>query len=79
MGFVVPISRWFRNELKDYVYEILLDSRSLNRGFFTAEGVRRLLDDHVSRHYDHSAKIWALLFLEIWFRVFIDREGDSFH
>ena len=76
MGFGVPISRWFRNELKDYIYEILLDSRTLNRGYFKREGIERLLDDHIGLRYDHSGKIWALLFLEIWFRVFMDREGD---
>jgi asparagine synthase (glutamine-hydrolysing) len=77
MGFGVPVSRWFRNELKDYVYEILLDSRTLNRGYFRRDGIERLLNDHTAARYDHSSKIWALLFLEIWFRVFIDKEGDS--
>jgi len=76
MGFGVPVSRWFRNELKDYVYAILLDPRTLNRGYFKREGVERLLNEHVTSRYDHSAKIWALLFLEIWFRVFVDKEGD---
>ncbi len=78
MGFGVPVSRWFRNELKDYVYEILLDSRTLNRGYLRREGIEHLLNDHVALRYDHSSKIWALLFLEVWFRVFIDQEGDSF-
>ena len=78
MGFGVPVSRWFRNELKDYVYEILLDPRTLNRGYFRRDGIERLLNDHIAARYDHSSKIWALLFLEIWFRVFIDKEGDSF-
>jgi asparagine synthase (glutamine-hydrolysing) len=78
MGFGVPVSRWFRNELRDYVYEILLDPRTINRGYFKKEGVECLLNDHIKLRYDHSAKIWALLFLEIWFRVFMDRGGDSF-
>jgi asparagine synthase (glutamine-hydrolysing) len=78
MGFGVPVSRWFRNELKDYIYEILLDPRTLNRGYFRREGIERLLKDHIALRYDHSSKIWALLFLEIWFRVFMDKEGDSF-
>jgi asparagine synthase (glutamine-hydrolysing) len=78
MGFGVPVSRWFRNELKEYIYEILLDSRTLNRGYFEREGVEQLLNDHIELRYDHSAKIWALLFLEIWFRIFIDKKGDSF-
>ncbi len=78
MGFGVPVSRWFRNELKDYVYEILLDPRTLNRGYFRRGAIERLLNDHVELRYDHSSRIWALLFLEIWFRVFIDKEGDFF-
>ncbi len=78
MGFAVPISRWFRNELKDYIFEILLDRRTLNRGYFKREGVEQLLNDHITLRYDHSSRIWALLFLELWFRAFIDNEGDSF-
>jgi asparagine synthase (glutamine-hydrolysing) len=76
MGFGVPVSRWFKKELKEYVYEILMDSRTLNRGYFKREGIERLLDEHITSRYDHSAKIWALLILEIWFRVFMDKEGD---
>jgi len=76
MGFAVPISRWFRKELKDYIFEILLDHRTLNRGYFKREGVEQLLNDHITLRYDHSARIWALLFLEIWFRVYMDKEGD---
>jgi len=78
MGFGVPVSRWFRNELKDYIYEILLEPRTLNRGYFKREGVERLLNDHIELRNDHSSKIWALLFLEMWFRVFIDKGEDSF-
>jgi asparagine synthase (glutamine-hydrolysing) len=78
MGFGVPVSRWFRKELKDYVFEILFDRRTSNRGFFRREGVKQLLDEHLALQYDHSAKIWALLVLEIWFRIFMDQEGNFF-
>ena len=76
MGFGVPLSRWFRKELKGYAYEVLLDRRTLNRGYFRREGIQRLLDEHVTSHYDHSARIWALLCLETWFRIFMDKEGS---
>ena len=76
MGFGVPISRWFTNELRDYVYEILMDGKALDRGFFRKQGIQRLLDEHIASKFDHSAKIWALLILELWHRIFIDRKGD---
>jgi asparagine synthase (glutamine-hydrolysing) len=77
MGFGVPVSRWIRRELRDYVYDVLLDRRTLHRGYFKKEGIERLLEEHRSLRYDHSAKIWALLFLEIWFRIFIDQKSDA--
>jgi asparagine synthase (glutamine-hydrolysing) len=76
MGFGVPVARWFRNELKNFVHEMLLDSRSLKRGYFKKEGLERLLRSHEEKRYDHSSKIWALLFLEQWFRMFVDQRGE---
>ena len=72
MGFGVPISRWFREELKDEVRAVLLDPVSLNRGLFRPETVRRLLDEHIDGTREHSYRLWALLMLELWFREYID-------
>jgi asparagine synthase (glutamine-hydrolysing) len=73
MGFGVPISRWLRCEMKDYAHEILLDGVATQRGYFDPAYVRALLDEHVSGRGDHSKRIWALLNLELWHRMFIDR------
>ncbi len=68
MGFGVPISRWFREELKHEVREVLLDSDCLNRGLFRREAVERLVADHQDGKREHSHRLWALLMLELWFR-----------
>ena len=72
MGFGVPLARWFRQELKGYVHEILLSEKALGRGYFREEAVRRLLEEHVSAAEDHGQRIWALLNLELWHRIYID-------
>ncbi len=54
MGFGVPLDHWFRNELKDYAREVLLDPQTLGRGYFRAEAVRRLWDDHQQGRFDHQ-------------------------
>ena len=41
----------------------------------TQENVRQLLAEHSSRNRDHSNKLWRLLNLELWHRVFIDRDS----
>jgi asparagine synthase (glutamine-hydrolysing) len=71
-GFGVPIGKWLRDELKDFTYEYLLSSKSLSRGYFNKEAVRKFLDEHTQTGIDHSNKIWALLWLELWHRRFID-------
>lgn len=72
MGFGVPLDVWFRNDLREMAYDVLLDQKSVERGYFRKEYVSKMLDEHVSRLYDHSYRIWALLFLELWHRMFID-------
>ena len=55
-------------------YDVLLNKRCTERGYFKKEALQRLLDEHVSEQYDHSYRIWALLFLELWHTMFIDGE-----
>ena len=68
MGFGVPLDQWFRNELKDFARQILLDRQTLDRGYFRREVVTGMLDDHQQGRFDHSARLWALLVLELWQR-----------
>jgi asparagine synthase (glutamine-hydrolysing) len=73
MGFGVPISRWLRHELKDYARDVLLEKVAVQRGYFDPAYVRALLDDHISGRADHSTRIWTLLNLELWHRMFVDQ------
>jgi len=73
MGFGVPIDCWFRGELKEMAFDTLLSPAALQRGYFKKESIERLLNEHITLRADHSYRIWALLFLELWHRMFIDR------
>ena len=72
MGFGVPIDHWFRHELREMAYDVLLDARAQQRGYFRPEVVRRYLDEHVEGRAHHHPRLWSLLMLEQWHRVFID-------
>ena len=72
MGFGIPIGDWMRTEHKSFVEDILLGSQARRRSLFQPEGVRRLLNEHITRVQDHAQRLWALLWLELWFRTFID-------
>ena len=72
MGFGVPISRWFRNELKNELHEVLLDPICLGRGLFRPEMIKMLVTEHAEGKREHSQRLWALLMLELWFRTHVD-------
>jgi asparagine synthase (glutamine-hydrolysing) len=72
MGFGVPISRWFREDLKEELTSVLLDPVCLERGYFRPEAIRELVDEHVEGRREHSFRLWALLMLELWFRRYMD-------
>lgn len=71
-GFGVPVAAWFRGPLAALLRDTLLDGRAERRGLFEPGFVRRAVDDHVGGRRDWSSRLWALLFLELWFREFVD-------
>ncbi|MFQ6082612.1 MAG: asparagine synthase (glutamine-hydrolyzing) [Candidatus Aminicenantia bacterium] len=73
-GFTPPVDDWFRKEMKDYASEILLDSETINRNYFRKEGIVKLLKEHCHSKINHGEVIWALIFLELWHRTFIDEK-----
>jgi asparagine synthase (glutamine-hydrolysing) len=72
MGFGVPIDRWMRRELREMLHDVLLSRRAIERGIFREAAVRRVIDEHQSGRHQWHLQLWALLFLELWFRRFID-------
>jgi asparagine synthase (glutamine-hydrolysing) len=71
-GFALPLVHWMRHELKDVVMT-LLEPRSLQRGYFEASGIRLLMNDHLQRGRDVTARIWRLLMFELWHRNFLEQ------
>ncbi|HUN62530.1 MAG TPA: asparagine synthase (glutamine-hydrolyzing) [Candidatus Sulfotelmatobacter sp.] len=67
-GFAVPLVHWFRRELKQELLSILLEPRTLQRGYFDAAAVRRLVDEHLRGRRDRSGELWILLIFELWYR-----------
>lgn len=72
MGFGVPLDHWFRGELKELGQEMLFGDQALARGIFRPEAVRQLWEEHQTRQFDHSARLWALVMLECWQRTWLD-------
>ena len=66
MGFGVPLGTWLRRELREMAWDTLLSPAARQRGIFRSSEVERLLRVHDSGRRDYSARLWALLCLELW-------------
>jgi len=77
MGFSCPVDHWFRNEIKELAYDTLLSQSARQRGLFRPDYVQRLLDEHCGFTRDHHTRLWALLMLELWFRMWIDAPAEA--
>ncbi|MEW6378718.1 MAG: asparagine synthase (glutamine-hydrolyzing) [bacterium] len=77
-GFAMPIQEWLIRKIPHYVRDILLDSRTLNRGYFSRKFITKMVEDFVSGRTDYAsgseAAIISLITLELWHRIFIDTQ-----
>lgn len=74
-GFPVPYASWLRNELREWLTEILLDRTTLERGYFNKSTIDKLIRDNVQTGR-YPKEIFSLVVLELWHRVFIDGQKD---
>jgi asparagine synthase (glutamine-hydrolysing) len=72
-GFAVPLVHWMKHELKELIMTVLLDSRTLQRGYFDPRGVRQVLEEHFHGQRDQSGRIWRLLMFELWHRNYLEK------
>lgn len=71
-GFGIPLAKWFRNDLAPMLKETLLDETSEHRGLFEQKLLQKMVSEQIEGSRDWSNRLWAFLFLELWFREFID-------
>jgi len=71
LGFPIPLAMMFKDSLKDYVREILFDSKTINRGYFKQAELKRLVNSHIKGSKDNHRIIWQLIVLEEWHRRFV--------
>jgi asparagine synthase (glutamine-hydrolysing) len=74
-GFGAPIRRWLRVELKSMVDDVLSKASLTRRGIFDPERVRELVKMDRLGRIDAAYTIFAIICIEVWCRIFLDRGG----
>ena len=63
---------WYRDQLANYVREMLLDPRSLARPYVEPKAVRAVVEGHIKGNRNYTTEIHRLLTLELTHRLFVD-------
>jgi len=71
-GFQLPLVDWMRNELKEQFLAVLLEPRTLQRGYFRPNAVRSLVKEHMTGRRNRSGVLWRMLVFELWHRNFLE-------
>jgi asparagine synthase (glutamine-hydrolysing) len=77
MGFPTPVGRWLRGSFRPLLEELVAGPRTLERELFAPGFVRRLVAEHVSGAADHGDRLWLLMNLELWQRIFLEGEAPA--
>ncbi|HWH56215.1 MAG TPA: asparagine synthase (glutamine-hydrolyzing) [Terriglobales bacterium] len=76
-GFAMPLVHWIRNELKQDFVQLLLEPKTVQRGYFDRKALSGMLEEHVRGRRDHSGKLWRLLAFELWCRNFLESSYEA--
>jgi len=74
-GFGFPIALWMRSELAEFLKNLFKRSRFIDMGIFNQSYVLKILNEHLTGKRDHNFRLWILLNLEIWYRLYFENES----
>jgi asparagine synthase (glutamine-hydrolysing) len=64
MGFVTPVSAWFRTALADEAADLARSPVLAGSGWFEPKAIARLAEAHRSARAEHGRTLWQLMMLE---------------
>jgi asparagine synthase (glutamine-hydrolysing) len=74
-GFMIPLARWLRTDLRPLLDELLAPAQVRARGLYRVDEVERLKAEHASGRGLHADRLWTLMMGELWLREYLDRSG----
>jgi asparagine synthase (glutamine-hydrolysing) len=72
-GFGAPIGAWLKRDLQPMMRRLLSKQAVEARGLFRWPAIEETIALHMANREDHTDHLMALLNLEIWAQIFLDR------
>lgn len=71
LGFPVPIRFWLREEMYDWAKNII--NESATDQYLNKDYCLKLLEDHQTRKFDNSRKLWTILNFMMWHKIYVEQ------
>ncbi len=71
-GFVGPMTKWLRTDLKELTLKKLSKNSLKKHGLLNFKTVENILDDHFSGREINDTLIWSLLIFQTWFDLYME-------
>lgn len=72
-GFTVPLKNWFRNELKDYVYETLSEKNLQKIDDIDISYAKQMIENHMNGKENNYHQIWTLISYIKWMEKYYEK------
>ncbi|HEX9653030.1 MAG TPA: asparagine synthase C-terminal domain-containing protein, partial [bacterium] len=77
-GFSIPIKNWLKNDLKELMLDVLSPQKIKQQGFFNADYVQRLTQEHLTGRENHSHRLWAMMVFGIWHDIYLGKQPGAY-
>lgn len=74
-GFMFPVAYWLTDERLPEIRHRLVRGVAVRDGWVRAEAVDRLCAEHAAHRADHHVRIWMLMSLDAWCRIYLHGEA----
>lgn len=75
----MPIKEGFQKQKARIFYELLYSPEAKQRGLYNYKLIDSLILTHKNKKANHSRILWLLINLELWFKIFIDKNTEFNH
>ncbi len=76
-AFLMPLDKWYKEELKDLAERLFSHSEVKRRGYFNYYYLKRIWENYNKSKLIYGKQLFTLINFELWHRMFIDEENIS--
>jgi asparagine synthase (glutamine-hydrolysing) len=67
MGFAIPLSKWLRGRLKNWMLDTLNLNKIKSQNILNSQQVGKMINDHIKSKRNCHHELWNILMFQTWF------------